>query len=87
MGVLKLHMVKYRNLLYSYNCIIATLQNNDRNATYDEIIDDYTLVEAVDCLYRCIDRIILEEDMEGDELAFYVEQLARVKKIMIGVVI
>lgn len=66
-----------------YNHIIKTLQVNDRNATFDEILSDCenNLDEAIRIVYSCLYRVVYDEDLEGEELDFYKKQLESIMKI------
>lgn len=67
----------------TYNSIIKTLQTNDRNATYDEILQEHenNLTESILDLQQILIRIVNEEGLEGEELGFYIDQLNRVNTI------
>lgn len=60
-----------------YNSIISTLQSNDRNATFDEILQDceYDMLNAVTLLKDCLTRLVNEEDIDMEMIEFYQSQL------------
>lgn len=63
------------NKMEIYLSVINTLQNNDHNAAYNEILEDNNnnLDNAYNELIECLEIII--EDLEKDESEFYQEQL------------
>lgn len=69
-------------MLKEYNSIIKTLQTNDRNSAYDEILPEVkNLPEAIRILKSCLERMINEDLLEGEELQFYMNQLERVNQL------
>lgn len=66
-----------------YQSIINTLQSNDRNGTYDMILEEYenNLKDAIEILHSCLYRLVYEENFEGDELEFYTKQYNKLKII------
>ena len=66
-----------------YNSVINTLMNNDRNGTWDEILNEVggNLDDAIELLISALERIVNEEGLEGDELQFYINQLNAAKSI------
>lgn len=74
-------------VLNAYNSIITSLQANDKNASYNEILEDVEgdLNEAINLLKACLARIIEDEGMEGKELEFYITQLNRINNININI--
>lgn len=69
--------------LTTYNSIIKTLQNNDHNGTWDEILEsaDNDFNYAVMLLELALKRVIEDDGCEGEELDFFVSQLERVQEI------
>ena len=66
----------------TYNEVIRILMDNDRNGDWDQILnetenDDYEL--ATEIVISCLERIINEEGLEGDELQFYKNVLEKLK--------
>lgn len=66
-----------------YDKVIKTLQQNDKNATYDEIFIDmeYNLENAINLLYECLHRVVYDDGLEGEEMKFYRKQLYIVSTI------
>jgi hypothetical protein len=66
-----------------YQEIVKTLMHNDRNATWDEILEEAEgdLDKALSILIDALTRIVEEDGLEGEELEFYEYQLTRAKTI------
>jgi hypothetical protein len=64
-----------------YQDIIKKLQSDDRNASWDEIIEDRTLKEAVDVLVDALTETIEPGGMGAEEVQYYSEFLVAAMKI------
>ena len=66
----------------TYFGIINTLQSMDRNATYDEILEEEegNLVSSILIIKESLEQLI--EDLDKEEAAYYLSVLDRVEKFM-----
>ena len=66
----------------TYFGIVNTLQSMDRNATYDEILEEEegNLVSSILVIKESLDQLI--EDLDEEEAADYLPILDRVEKFM-----
>jgi hypothetical protein len=71
------------NKLVTYNSIVKTLQNNDHNGTWYEILKsaDDNFTYAIMLLELALNRVITDDGLEGEELDFFVSQFERVQEI------
>lgn len=65
-------------MMKNYKYVVKELQRNDRNATYDEILEECEndIVEAYKILVDCLDQRLeefTEEDKKFEEYGFYKE--------------
>lgn len=69
--------------LETYKTIISNLQRNDSNGTYEEILEsnDNNLKQSIRDLYKTLERIIVYDGLEDEELLFYMFNLRNVEKI------
>jgi hypothetical protein len=65
------------NKLNAYNSIVRQVQANDSNGTYNKILEDCNnnLDYAISILHSCLNRIVNEEELEGEEIRFYIKHL------------
>ena len=66
----------------TYFGIVNTLQGMDRNATYDEILEEEegSLVSSILVIKESLDQLI--EDLDEEEAADYLPILDRIEKFM-----
>ena len=66
----------------TYFGIVNTLQSMDRNATYDEILEEEegNLISSILVIKESLDQLI--EDLDEEEAADYLPVLDRVEKFM-----
>ena len=66
----------------TYFRIVNTLQSMDRNATYDEILEEEegNLVSSILVIKESLDQLI--EDLDEEEAADYLPILDRIEKFM-----
>ena len=66
----------------TYFGIVNTLQGMDRNATYDEILEEEegNLVSSILVIKESLEQLI--EDLDEEEAAYYLPALDRVEQFM-----
>lgn len=69
-----------------YDLIINSLMNNDKNGSWDEILDEVEndQQQANKEVYKALRQIIDEEEYKGEELLFYTIQLERIKELLVS---
>lgn len=72
---ISLKVARLQKMKRTYFEAVKRLHENDRNATFDEILEEYEydLEYANEILKSVLDRIIEEDGYEKDELKFYID--------------
>lgn len=74
-------------MIREYFKIIRSLKVEDKNSTYDELIiyEEGNILNAIEDLKIILERIIGEEGLGREELAFYKKQMAFLEAVVIDV--